>query len=60
MTMRTLLLTVISIALIGAYLVIHEADSKNAPLVGNVTATGTGSKAIGINVEPAVATNKAK
>lgn len=58
--MRTLLLTAIGIALIAAYMMSREVDSKNAQLVGNVTAIGPGSKAIGINVDPAVTTNKAK
>lgn len=57
MSMRALLITAISIALIAAYLLKKETEAQHPPLVGSVTATGPGSQAIGVNTTQVVISN---
>lgn len=57
MSMRALLVTAISIALVAAYLLKKETEARHPPLVGSVTATGPGSQAIGVNTTNVVISN---
>lgn len=59
MSMRTLLVSAILIALAAAYLLSKEQNAQHPVLVGSVTATGPNSKAIGVNVTNVVVSNTA-